>query len=80
MYTRYSSAQMLVMLWGTGQENVFLIIDRVNALLQMEGMPSAARVTFTVLAGDEAPQFMHSVATPAKKKSWRKLDGAISAI
>ena len=80
MYTRYSSAQMLVMLWGTGQENVSLIIDRVNALLQAEGMPSAARVTFTVLAGEEAPQFMHSVITPAKKKSWRKLDGATSAI
>lgn len=80
MYTRYSSAQMLVMLWGTGPENVMLITDRLDELLAAQKLPEGAQIIYTVLAGEEAPQFILSSAVTGKKKEWRKLDGALSAI
>ncbi|MDO5111441.1 MAG: BTAD domain-containing putative transcriptional regulator [Clostridia bacterium] len=80
MYTRYSSAQMLVMLWGTGPENVNLITERLDELLAAQKMPEGVQVVYTVLAGKDAPQFILSTAMSGKKKTWRKIDGATPAI
>ncbi len=80
MYTRYGSAQMLVMLWGAEKDSVSIVIERITALLQSAELPNDIHVTYTVLEGDDAPQFMLSTTASAQKKGWRKMDDKASAI
>lgn len=68
------------MLWGAEKDSVSIVIERITALLQSAELPNDIHVTYTVLEGDDAPQFMLSTTASAQKKGWRKMDDKASAI
>ncbi len=72
MFTRYSTSQMLVMLWDCPQENASISIERINrAFYESAGENKrAVHVTYAVLSGSQPPLSVE-MKKPARK--WKRM-------